>query len=832
MADDYQKIRDDRARTDVYGRRIGRPSTCTNRMLYKPPPNFTIQQLRKYKKRKVKETLLLEAGINHTKHQVKQLLLQSDNIRAFNKITHVESALKVKKRRPKFAFEKPNRSHTQDCKELRTVVDKFRDDYYYKPTGEKLKHAHFPEATSWFKGQWVECLHKNRWMPGQIAAINMSQSGSDPQGHLTFNVRYPWGDPGVDLNVSERNIRWMPPKRHWYKGEPVVVNWEGRGNWYTASVVKVHRDGSNSVDVKFDDGRTVGCVNGPRYVTRVVQEMVQEVKWYVGQPILAQYRGRGLWYRAHVIRVDHTPKKHIRLSTEILMGAKDGEDENNVDDEECTVMVQYDGLGGGEATETDVNRLYLRPWLGDWVSDLAMPVLQSENFGSSIESVFVPSLAEPGSIDLAWFWGQRSDLLRDSNDSMNSSIKKRVLQWTIPKRQPKLGTDGVVAPLRAVPLGTAAEEYSLDGHVRISKTESVEDKRKRLKKLKQAKLLRIESKSNAAITAAASPDQLVKLKRKGPGLEKATIRMKHSDLGSSGLVLQKFVNSIEGVGYREGKQIIKMYVTVRPGSYESLSTKLLSLSGGTASIAMATDLVKQVHFSSSTIAPFLKLKLSDLSKNSKDSSLLSLSLSEQSHTHTEIVTFLNWCRRGETRKMKKWLKGAAGLVNPKTGMNPLLAAVLGNHLSTAKLLIKAGCDPMTCDHSGRCANELAKENLLHAEENEDIQLWQEFVGIFCLSSVHEAARTGNVPRLRYLETKTSKRKRNHGRWLSKANRYGVTPLHLAIMNGHLKTAQWIDRRVESTAWRVANRVGQTPDDLCVSAPNYSDAFCKMANARK
>ena len=81
-------------------------------------------------------------------------------------------------------------------------------------------------------------------MPGQIAAINMSQSGSDPQGHLTFNVRYPWGDPGVDLNVSERNIRWMPPKRHWYKGEPVVVNWEGRGNWYTASVVKVHRDGS------------------------------------------------------------------------------------------------------------------------------------------------------------------------------------------------------------------------------------------------------------------------------------------------------------------------------------------------------------------------------------------------------------------------------------------------------------------------------------------------------------------------------------------------------------------------------------------------------------
>ena len=53
MAEDYQKIRDDRARTDVYGRRIGRPSTCTNRMLYKPPPNFTIQQLRKYKKRKV-----------------------------------------------------------------------------------------------------------------------------------------------------------------------------------------------------------------------------------------------------------------------------------------------------------------------------------------------------------------------------------------------------------------------------------------------------------------------------------------------------------------------------------------------------------------------------------------------------------------------------------------------------------------------------------------------------------------------------------------------------------------------------------------------------------
>jgi hypothetical protein len=247
----YNAVRTERARQDVYGRRIGRPSTATGRMIYKPPPNFTIQQLRKYKKRKDHQALLKEAGLEKKKRQLKGdnlLLLLSDNIRAFNAATDVRSKptfnANVKRRRN---FDQPNRSHAQDCDELRTVVEKFRDDFYYTATGEKVDGAHFPEATSWFKGQWVECLHKRRWHPGQIANINLRPSpGGIPQSQLTFDVRFPSGvaHGRVDRNVPENKIRWMPPRRNWYVGEPVVVNWLKRGQWYTASVAKV----------RFDDG--------------------------------------------------------------------------------------------------------------------------------------------------------------------------------------------------------------------------------------------------------------------------------------------------------------------------------------------------------------------------------------------------------------------------------------------------------------------------------------------------------------------------------------------------------------------------------------------------
>ena len=834
------EIRAERARKDVYGRRIGSLS-ATGRMLYKPPPNFTIQQFRKYKKRKLKRQFLRSAGVDRTQNKVEHLLLQSDNIQAFNRATRmVTPNIMDKSRRRRPAYEKPVRSHTQDCGELRTVTEKFRDDYYFKPTGEKIRTAHFPEATSWFKGQWVECLHKKRWHPGQIAQINLSLVGNDPHGHITFDIRYPWGS-GLDCNVPERNIRWMPPTRHWYEGEPVVVNWLGRGNWFTASIAKVHCDGSNSVDILFDDGRTVGCVHGPRYETRVPLEMIQQVRWYVGQPVLAQYRGRGLWYRAHVIRVDQTPKKHTRLSTLVLMGADDGDDKDQEDDERCTVMVQYDGLGGGEATEQGVTRQYLRPWLGDFMSNLSMPVSQSDNFGSSIESVFVPSAAEPNSVDLAWFWGglriqnSSSENQRGSRTLFKESSESSILHRKHPLPSRKFGADGAVAPLRAPLLDATFEQYSLDGHLRIGKKETLEQKRKRLNMLRTEQLRRIKSKSNAAISAAASPDQLVTLTRSGPGLEQVTIRMSHKDLGSAGLLLTKFVTSIEGVNYRSvsGTPIVKFYVTVRPGSYNELSSTLLSISGGTASIAVATQQERIVHFKAPPT-----ITLEDVSKLPVDMS--SSSVMSTTRSHTDIVTFLNLCRRGETKRVQKWMEKkmvpsiVTGLSNIKTGMNPLLAAALGCHVETAKVLLEVGCDPTNRDLSGRCALKLAQQNEFNSKnkDSDDAQRWQELAGLLANISVYKASMIGNLSRLRYLETKTKTRERKRGKWLVRQNAYGMTPLHLAIMHGHLKVARWIDKRVGKTAWRVMNRVGQTPADLCVSAPKCSTELIVLADQRR
>jgi hypothetical protein len=120
------------------------------------------------------------------------------------------------------------------------------------------------------------------------------------------------------------------------------------------------------------------------------------------------------------------------------------------------------------------------------------------------------------------------------------------------------------------------------------------------RRARSAKLKRVDAELNAAVHAAASPDQLITLSRQGPGLEKITVRMKHKDLGGAGLVLQKFVSSIDGVGYRAGKPIIKFYVTVKPGLYEEFNSEMHSLSQGTATISLATEHEKKVHFSGST----------------------------------------------------------------------------------------------------------------------------------------------------------------------------------------------------------------------------------------
>ena len=152
---------------------------------------------------------------------------------------------------------------------------------------------HFPEATSCSRECGRSAITKG-WVCGERQISKIYFSGASG---LVFDLRYPLigsGFNGIERNVPERYLRWSPPHRHWYKEGNCCSQLNARGTWYTASVVCVHTDGSNSVDVKFDDGRTVGRVHGPAMMTRVPHKRhIQQVQWYIGQPVLAQFSGEG-----------------------------------------------------------------------------------------------------------------------------------------------------------------------------------------------------------------------------------------------------------------------------------------------------------------------------------------------------------------------------------------------------------------------------------------------------------------------------------------------------------------------------------------------------------
>ena len=94
----------------------------------------------------------------------------------------------------------------------------------YRSMYEKKNEAHFPEATAWFKGQWVEVDYKGmgRYYPGKIARIHGNLRLGQEE-NLAFDIRYPWGQI-LEKNVPECRVRWMPPKTNFSEGVPIVVN--------------------------------------------------------------------------------------------------------------------------------------------------------------------------------------------------------------------------------------------------------------------------------------------------------------------------------------------------------------------------------------------------------------------------------------------------------------------------------------------------------------------------------------------------------------------------------------------------------------------------------
>ena len=83
--------------------------------------------------------------------------------------------------------------------------------------------------------------------------------------------------------------------------------------------------------------------------------------------------------------------------------------------------------------------------------------------------------------------------------------------------------------------------------------------------------------------------------------------------------------------------------------------------------------------------------------------------------------------------------------------------------------------------------------------------------ICCLlknSSIHRAAQEGDVTRVKYLYVE-------HGIDAMVANKYGMTPLHLAAVGGHSLTARYLYQIGGEKALQARNNLGQLPVDIAI-----------------
>ena len=136
-----------------------------------------------------------------------------------------------------------------------------------------------PEGTAFFKGMLVEVNYKEqgRWYTGRITKIHLQYKKGLP---TTFDVRYEWGIP-VEYHVKWKNIRARKKLNKWYENQTVIINYKGKGVWFTGYIAKVYNEKYNdelTIDVKYDGGF-------PKYETRIPFDDVRSIEWHVNQPV-------------------------------------------------------------------------------------------------------------------------------------------------------------------------------------------------------------------------------------------------------------------------------------------------------------------------------------------------------------------------------------------------------------------------------------------------------------------------------------------------------------------------------------------------------------------
>ena len=478
-----------------------------------------------------------------------------------------------------------------------------------------------PEGTAFFKGMLVEVNYKEqgRWYTGRITKIHLQYKKGLP---TTFDVRYEWGIP-VEYHVKWKNIRARKKLNKWYENQTVIINYKGKGVWFTGYIAKVYNEKYNdelTIDVKYDGGF-------PKYETRIPFDDVRSIEWHVNQPVLANYKSRGRWVKADIVkihgdviwgngtvtlrytewgddrmeylipqthirpRIDHDrdllPGPHQHLISLILSPSpsklKQHHDTNNINKplqltEMMKGLVTVDSIVNGENEEgIDNNK-----------KDIAPHANYSNN---------------PNLTPTAWFWsnnnGDGMNMYGTSSHNLETmDEKKKKEKWILPEKKKEWEM-----PIRltgyTLPEDHKFNQYDATGHKIPKRKKQMnvfekmeEEKHKKFKK--HMKLKKIEEKqllgfgqSNAAMRAISRPEAFDEnLRRRGAGMERVTVKLPHKYLATIGMELPKYATSIDGIETK-GK-FVCFYITIKPGESDTLRKRISDGSKGTGSVTTSS----------------------------------------------------------------------------------------------------------------------------------------------------------------------------------------------------------------------------------------------------
>ena len=185
-------------------------------------------------------------------------------------------------------------------------------------------------------------------------------------------------------------------------------------------------------------------------------------------------------------------------------------------------------------------------------------------------------------------------------------------------------------------------------------------------------------------------------------------------------------------------------------------------------------------------------------------------------TSATFARNLSRCARLGDRKavmaMLSQHKHNKGWINAQCedGTTALHHAADAGHLDIVEDLLKQGADIGIKAPLHGVPLNLAQKNLRRAIDfNKKNEVRDRCNMICCLlknSSIHRAAQEGDVTRVKYLYEE-------HGIDAMVANKYGMTPLHLAAVGGHALTARYLYEIGGEKALQARNNLGQLPVDI-------------------